>query len=289
MSSTSVSFGARKPSDGLRRVMQPLDAWSQRRTVSVALALGVLVFVLGLQVWRTSDASHLDATRAAWVAAQTKLRDTGRIAAELPDLRARAAAGRLQPENWSAADALRAVAELAAQSGLRVAGIEPVAMKGADANSLQPFPQRTLKLRADGAFGEMQRFLEALAGLPRLVVPENLQIRRQADALGIEATLRIFDTLPAVASTAAPRPNPFVVDPFGDAGIAAQAGDMLLVGTLVGRRRAMALLQSGRDVDGFAPGQKVGDERIGRIVPRAVELARHDGGSRKLTFAEDRK
>jgi hypothetical protein len=51
----------------------------------------------------------------------------------------------------------------------------------------------------------------------------------------------------------------------------------------------MALLQSGRDVVGFTPGQKIGDEWIGRVIPGAIELARTDGNARKLTFAEDRK
>jgi hypothetical protein len=204
-------------------------------------------------------------------------------------LRARASPGRLEPEHWSAADALRAVADLAAQSGVRVADIEPVALKGGEPKLREPIPERALRLRADGSFAEMRRFLEALAGLPRLVLPDDVQIKRQANALAIEATLRIFETLPAVAPAAASRANAFVVDPFGGADVAPQGGDMLLVGTFVARRRALALLQSGGDVDSFAPGQRIGDERLGRVMPRAIELAREDGMSRKLAFAEDRK
>jgi hypothetical protein len=99
----------------------------------------------------------------------------------------------------------------------------------------------------------------------------------------------VFETLPAISRAAASRANAFVVDPFSNADAAVQGGDMLLVGTFVGRRRAMALLQSGRDVVGFTPGQKIGDEWIGRVIPGAIELARTDGNARKLTFAEDRK
>ncbi|BBU28560.1 hypothetical protein BTHE68_22940 [Burkholderia sp. THE68] len=289
MSTIPMNLPVKRHSRGMPSVLQPLNEWSWPRTACVGLILGLLVFITGLRAWQMSDASQLDASRAAWAAAQAKARDAERIAAELPDLRARAASGRMEPEVWSASDALRAVADLAAQNGLRVAGIEPVALRGSDPKAREPIPERALKLRADGTFAEMRRFLEALAGLPRLVVPENVQIRRQTGELAIEATLRIFETLPAVSPAAAPRANAFIVDPFGGADAAAQGGDMLLVGTFVGRHRAMALLQSGHDVDGFAPGQKVGDEWLGRVLPRAVELARNDGMSRKLTLAEDRK
>ncbi|GJH22163.1 type 4a pilus biogenesis protein PilO [Caballeronia novacaledonica] len=288
MSTIPMNFAANTRSRRAPSILQPLDEWSRRRTACVAIALGLLAFVLGLQAWRTFDANQLDARRVAWAATQAKVHDAGRIAAELPDLRARAASGRMEPEHWSAADALRAIADLAAQSGLRVADIEPVAVKVGESKVAQPIPERALRLRADGAFPEIRRFLEALAGLPRLVVPESVQIKRQPGTLAIEATLRIFETLPAISPATASRADAFVVDPFGNADAATQNGDMLLVGTFVGRRRAMALLQSGRDVDGFAPGQKIGDEWLGRIVPRAIELARTDGISRKLTFAEDR-
>ncbi|WP_321799758.1 type 4a pilus biogenesis protein PilO [Caballeronia sp. J97] len=284
MSTIPMNIAVKTRTRGARSVFRPLDEWSWRRTAGVALALGLLVFGFGVRAWRMSDASQLETSRVAWTATQAKARDATRIASELPGLRARASSGRLDPERWSAADALRAVADLAAQSGLRVAGIEPVGVKGGE-----PIPERALKVRADGAFAEMRRFLDALAGLPRLVVPENVQIKRQAGVLAIEATLRIFETLPAVSPSAPLRANAFVVDPFGSAEAAAQGGDMLLVGTFVGRRRAMALLQNGPDIDGFAPGQTVGDERIGRIVPRAIELARKDGVSHTVTLAEDRK
>ncbi|SAK64971.1 hypothetical protein AWB82_03507 [Caballeronia glebae] len=289
MSTIPMNIAVKKRSRGARSILKPFDEWSWRRTACVALALGLFVFALGLRAWRMSDTSRLDASRAAWAAMQAKAQDAARIAGELSDLRARASPGRLEPEHWSAADALRAVADLAAQSGVRVADIEPVALKSGGPKLSEPIPERALRLRADGSFAEMRRFLEALAGLPRLVLPDDVQIKRQANALAIEATLHIFETLPAVAPAAASRANAFVVDPFGGADVAPQGGDMLLVGTFVARRRALALLQSGGDVDSFAPGQKVGDERLGRVMPRAIELAREDGMSRKLAFAEDRK
>ncbi|SPB17932.1 pilus assembly protein [Caballeronia novacaledonica] len=289
MSTIPMNFAAKSRSRGAPSILRPLDEWSRRRTACVAIALCLLVFVLGLRTWRTFDANQIDASRAALAATQAKVQDAGRIAAELPALRARAASGRMEPEHWSAADALRAVADLATQSGLRVAEIEPVAGRSSDPKVHGPLPERVLKLRADGTFPEIRRFLEALAGLPRLVVPESVQIKRQPGTLAIEATLRIFETLPAVSLAVPSRVDAFVVDPFGSADAAAQAGDMLLVGTFVERRRAMALLQTGRDVDGFTPGQKIGDEWLGRVMPRAIELARTDGIPRQVTFTEDRK
>lgn len=162
--------------------------------------------------------------------------------------------------------------------------------KTVDPKASPPAPERALRLRAEGTFEEIRRFLEGIAGLPRLVVPESVQIRRQTGALVVDATLRVFETLPPIAlATEAPRANAFIVDPFGSADAGGRGAELLLVGTLVGPRRAMALLQSGNDVDGFAPGQKIGAERLGRVVPREVELARDNGFSRKLTIAEDRK
>ncbi|WP_157055982.1 hypothetical protein [Candidatus Burkholderia verschuerenii] len=50
----------------------------------------------------------------------------------------------------------------------------------------------------------------------------------------------------------------------------------------------MALVQNGPGVDDFVPGQMIGDERLGRIAPHAIELASVDGVSRSLSFADVR-
>ncbi|MDR5879283.1 type 4a pilus biogenesis protein PilO [Caballeronia sp. LZ032] len=281
-------------------LLRPLDAWSRTRLAASALALTLLVGVAGTTAWRMSDPGGLELARAELTAAQTREHEVRRIRAELPGLKARALSARLQPEQWSTADALRAVVELAAQSGLRDVSIEPAARAGAGPEApSQVESGRPLKLRAEGSFNEIHRFLEALAGLPRLVVPEGAQIRQPAgvrssgglaDALAVEASLRVFENQPGIPLTvAAPRASSFVIDPFGGGDALAQGGDILLVGTLVGTRRAMALLQSGSEVSGYAPGQKIGAERLAWVVPRVVELMPDRGPSRKLTMAEDRK
>lgn len=122
-------------------------------------------------------------------------------------------------------------------------------------------------------------------------MPEAVHIRRQAGALTVDATLRIHDTLPAVPLAEPPRMDAFIVDPFAKesaAGSSRGAG-MLLVGTLVGRHRAMALVQSAKSVERVEPGQAIGDERLARVQPRVIELVSGEGALRTLTFAEDGK
>lgn len=282
---------SRSPARIRQSILRPLHEWSTRRTALTALALFAAVLALGLQAWLASGLSQRDAAKNALAATQRKAADAHTIVVQLPELRARVAAGSLTPVTWTAADALHAVAALAAQSGLRVTEIEPQSAKGGTRPATQPASERALTLRAEGAFPEIRRFLEALAGLPRLVVPEAVQIKRQPGALTIDATLRIHETLPAVALAAPARTDAFVVDPFGTDGASGLARDagMLLVGTMVERRRAMALVQSAKDIEHYEPGQKIGDERLQSVQPRVIQLASADGASRTLTFAEDRK
>ena len=63
MSTIPMNFAAKTRSRGAPSILQPLDAWSRRRTACVAIALGLLAFVLGLQAWRAFDANQLDAGR----------------------------------------------------------------------------------------------------------------------------------------------------------------------------------------------------------------------------------
>ncbi|CDY75792.1 Type IV pilus biogenesis protein PilP [Caballeronia glathei] len=268
-----------------RLATQPVDAWSRRRTLLTALAFGALVCALGAQVWRASGVSGLDASRSALADAQHRADRARATAAALPALRARSVSGKEMSDRWTSADALQAITALAAQSGLRVGGIEPVVAKGAGMDA-----GRGLKFRAEGSFGEIRRFLDALAGLPRLVVPDSVQLKRGADSLTVDSTLRVFEHLPALARADEVRRDRAIVDPFGkkDTSAIGAAGEIQLVGTLVGRRRAMALVETAEGIDGFEPGQQIGGERLGRVHPRSIDLARDDGAARTLALAEDR-
>jgi len=291
MNTMTMTVSARVRPRVRQPILQPLDQWSTRRTAIVALALLLMVFALGLQSWLTSGLSQRDASQAALAATQRQADDAGRIVAELPELRARVAAASMKPANWTAAEALHAVASLAAQSGLRVSEIEPLAAKGVMRTAAQTPSERALTFRAEAAFPEIRRFVEALAALPRLIVPEAMQIRRQAGALTIDATLRIHETLPAVPLAEPARANAFIVDPFGtdSAASASRSAGMLLVGTFVARHRAMALVESAKSVEHFEPGQAIGDERLERVQPRTIQLASGEGALRTLGFEEDRK
>jgi hypothetical protein len=115
-------------------------------------------------------------------------------------------------------------------------------------------------------------------------------MKRGANSLALEATLRVFEDLPAVARVEPSRRDAFAIDPFGvKSGTgASDAGAMLLVGTLRTWRRAMALVETTGGVDGFVPGQMVGDERLGNVRSRSIELSRRDGVVRTIGFADDR-
>jgi Tfp pilus assembly protein PilO len=268
-------------------ILQPIDVWTRRRMVVSAVAIGVLVGGFGVHAYRASGASGLDASRSALEDAQKRAQRTRGMIDALPELRRRAALQERTSERWTTADALHAVSTLAAQSGLRLGSIVPVgALKGTALEG-----ERALKLRAEGTFGEAHRFLDALGTLPRLFVADAVQFKRGPESLALDATLRVFETLPAVARPAkAGARDVSVVDPFGKEGPAgsAAAGDLLLVGTLLGRGRAMALVETAKGVDGFATGQMIGDERLGRVHARSIDMTRDDGGSHSVSFAEDR-
>jgi Tfp pilus assembly protein PilO len=265
-------------------LLQPLDAWSGYRIALTSVAIAVLVFTAGVSLWRSSDLSGTEASRLASHDAQQRLDRARAMTAQLPAMRARS--GDAAPlVRWTVADALHELTALAAQSGLRIGMIEPSAKKG-DGIEIE----RPLKFRAEGSFGEIRRFLEALEGLPRLVVPADVQMKRVANALSLEATLRVFEDLPAITRPEPSRRDAFAIDPFGvkngtDVG---DGGAMLLVGTLRARRRGMALVETAAGVDGFLPGQMIGDERLGNVRSRSIELSRADGVVRTIGFADDR-
>src|SRR5471032_1275885 len=265
-------------------MLQPLDAWSSYRIAVTGVVVAALVFAAGVWLWRSSDLSGTEASRSALHDVQQRLDRARAMAAELPGMRALSGDG-APLARWTVADALHELTALAAQSGLRIGMIEPSAQNGEGLET-----ERPLKFRAEGSFIEIRRFLDALEGLPRLVVPADVQMKRVANALSLEATLRVFEDVPAVTRPEPSRLDAFAIDPFGvknGAGVG-DGGAMLLVGTLRARRRGMALVQTAAGVDGFLPGQMIGDERLGNVRSRSIELSRLDGVVRTIGFADDR-
>jgi Pilus assembly protein, PilO len=264
-------------------LLQPPDAWSGYRIAFTSVAVAALVFAAGVSLWRSSDPGGTEASRSALHDAQQRLDRARAMTAQLPVMRARSGEG-APLIRWTVADALHAMTALAAQSGLRIGMIEPSGQKG-DGLEIE----RPLKFRAEGSFGEIRRFLDALEGLPRLVIPEAVQMKRAPNALALEATLRVFEDLPAITRPEPSLRDAFVIDPFGvknGMGVG-DGGAILLVGTLRAWRRGMALVETAAGVEGFLPGQMIGDERLGNVRSRSIELSRN-GVARTIGFADER-
>jgi Tfp pilus assembly protein PilO len=266
---------------------EPVDAWSNCRIAVTGVVVGALVFASGAALWRSSDMSGMQASRSALDDARQRLDRARTVASELPAMRTRSVHDAGQ-SRWTVASALHEITALAAQSGLRIGTVEPSVQKGEGIEI-----ERPLRFRAEGSFGEIRRFMEALEGLPRLVVPADVQLKRDAlvsNSLGLDATLRVFEDLPAVARPGPSRRDAFAIDPFGVRNGTAPGNEsaMLLVGTLRSQTRSMALLETPTGVDGFSPGQSIGDERLGSVRARSIEMRRGDGVVRTIGFAEDR-
>lgn len=266
---------------------QPLDAWSKVRLAVTGVIVGLLVFCGATVLWQTSDMSGTDSARTALQDANERLSRAKAIVEKIPELRA-SAGNAATAAQWTIADALRDATALAAQSGLRIGNVEPAAQKGEGLAI-----ERPLRVRAEGSFNEIQRFLAALDSLPRLVVPADIQMKRGPSALQFDATLRVFEALPPIArsaGTSSPASRELTVsDPFNATTIAT-SGDTAatqLVGTLRDRRHALALLQTADGVQGFAQGISIGGETLGRIRSASVDMTTRDGRVRTLALQED--
>ena len=268
----------------VHRLFDPVDTWSNWRVALTGLTVWLLVFVAGAFLWHASDLSGTEAARSAFDDAQRRLDRARTVIEQLPSMRARLSED-LPASRWTVADALHQTTALAAQSGLRIGTVEPSLQKGEGLEI-----ERPLRFRAEGSFGAIRRFMVALEGLPRLVVPADVQMKRGANGLELEATLRVFEALPPVARPAPAPKDTLAIDPFGARnGVGAGGqGVMTLVGTLRGRHRAMALVETAEGVDAFAPGEMIGAERLGSIRSGSIDLARRDGVMRTVAFAEDR-
>ncbi|MFL9873566.1 hypothetical protein [Paraburkholderia megapolitana] len=176
----------------LDRLRVPLEAWSGARRLAVALLVAVGVFVPGARSWSAVDLGGIAASRVALDDAQRRLVSARHVLAQLPALRARVAAKALhgQPVVWTSADDVRAFSQLAARSELVLVSLEPGAASGEGIDAM-----RSVKLAARGNFAQIMRFVHGLTGLPVLVVPADLTVKRHDDALEIAATLQVFSKL----------------------------------------------------------------------------------------------
>lgn len=277
------------------RLRVPLETWSVRRRWVVALCIAAAVFVLGANAWLTTDMSDVQASREALSAAQRKLGDAEVDVAQLPALRQAASAAPM-PANWTSADDIRVISQLAARHDVTLLAIEPGIVTGSGIDVMRP-----LHVTAQADFDHVVDFFEALASLPVLVVPEEVTLKRQGDALSINATLDSFGAVHparnAARRTVRDDPDAFdpdeeivFYDPFQPAAFASAeesaSSSMRLVGLLADRLRGLALVEAGDSAATLEPGQQWGDERVAHVDARALTLAKRDGSMHSLTLAE---
>jgi len=277
------------------RLRVPLEAWSVRRRAVVGSCVAVAVFTLGANAWLATDMSGAQASREALSAAQRKLGEAEAAIAQLPAMR-KAATVMPMPANWTSADDIRVISQLAARNDVKLLGIEPGVVTGSGLDAMRP-----LHVTAQAGFDHVVDFFEALASLPVLVVPDDVMLRRQGETLSINATLRSFSAIHPVRNAAhrtvlddpdAFDPDEEIVfyDPFQAAVLQSLPGDasvsMQLVGLLADRMRGLALIETGDRAMTLEPGQQWGNERVAHVDARELTLAKRDGSMVSLTLAE---
>ncbi|WP_321957191.1 hypothetical protein [Paraburkholderia bannensis] len=289
VSSVMPTMGFQRASHGglsaaLLRGWRPVHAWSARRRLFVALALGLLAALLTAFACVTMDAGGAQSAHVILNDAQARLATAHQTLARLPELRRDARDWPQRSHNGTVADDMRQVSQLAAQAGLALIALEPAAPGGAKAQAF-----RATKLMAQGGFAQLRVFLDGLAGLPELAVPTELSLKRGASGLTISALLQVFDGLPAVAfsddadeSSAA---DPFS-DRFGSSQSAKGEGTLRLAGMLVERGRAVALIETAEGTTAVQAGTMLAGARVVEVSPARVVLAA-DGATQTLAWPKE--
>lgn len=273
----------------------PLEAWSVRRRWLAAALIALTVLALGANGWTSADLSGLQASRDALADTQHKLSDARTALAQLPALR-RDASSVHAPTNWTSADDVRVISQLAARNEVTLLTVEPGAAVGNAKDTMRP-----LHLTAQADFDHMMDFLEGLASLPVLIVPAELTLKQQREGLSINATLNSFGALHPVVNvgrrslradsdTLDPEDEIVFYDPFAlsssTPSLDANALPMRLVGLLADLSRGLALIDTDEGAMTLEAGEKWGGESVAHVDAHALTFAKHDGGARSLTLAE---
>lgn len=275
---------------GLLHGWLPVYVWSGRRRTAVAVALGLLAAGLVGGACVMLDVGGGLAAQSALADAEARLAGARQTLARLPALQRDAHDWPQRAREGSAAGDIRSVSQLAAQAGLVLISLEPATSGGTTTQAY-----RATKLVALGSFGQLRAFLAGLAALPELAVPAELTVRRSGAGLAISAMLQVFDGLPAAAFTRGDEEGGALADPFasqftdveGTAGMQG-GGAMRLVGMLVERGRAVALVETAEGTMTVQTGATLAGARVSSVDPARVVLSL-DGATHTLNWVEDAK
>lgn len=274
-----------------------IHAWNPRRRLSVAMTIGAIAAWASSMACIVADPLDVHAARTALADAHRHRDEAQRALARLPALRREAAQfAPRAPHAGNAADDIRRVSQLAAESGLVLQTLEPSASStlstpaassaSSSSGAAKAESFRSMKLGAQGGFAQLRRLVEAFAREPALTVPSELAIRRNGDTLSISATVRVYDALAPLPVTAALPP---AADPFARA-LATSAGNASwrLVGVLQDRRRSVALVETPEGVVALHAGEPIAGGRVTSIDASRVVIEA-GGAKQALTWPEAAK
>jgi hypothetical protein len=268
------------------------EHWCSSHRLLLGVVLAAVAFATGVHGWRAAGVGMPVENDAELAHLQRRVDEARAALVKLPVLRSAAAKrGALADDaNSSRAAQWQAISSLAARSGVALQSLEP----GAGARSGDGVQAaRHLRIVARASFAQWLAFLQGLPTLPSLVVPTALRVERADNALAIEATLRVYEALPAGGheareSAAAPDETLELADPFGavNAAPAATLAPMRLLGVIHGKAQGLAMFETETGLAVYESGQALGAERIVGIDAHGVTLASREG-RRVLTFPEN--
>jgi hypothetical protein len=270
----------------------PPERWGGPHQLLSWVTLAAAAFAIGMPCWRAAGIGEAAGSGASLTELERRVEDARAALARLPALRESAqkppsalagAASRSPTAQW------QAISSLAARSGMTLRSLEPGAPTGDGIRAV-----RHVRIAARANFAAFFAFLQGLPTLPSLVVPVAMQIGRAEQGLAIDATLQVFDALPAApyrveAPPVARDDGPgWFADPFSasGAGLGAAADGLRLVGLMHAQTHGLALFETENGATVYVPGQAIGAERIVSIDARGVTLA-SDGARRVVTLAKE--
>ncbi len=268
----------------------PPERWGGPHRLLSWVTLAALAFAIGMPCWRAAGIGEAAASDASIPELERRVEAARAALARLPALREAVreppgasadAASRSPTAQW------QAISSLAVRSGMTLRSLEPGAPTGDGIRAV-----RHVRIAARANFAAFFAFLQGLPTLPSLVVPVAMQVGRTEEGLAIDATLQVFDALPAAphlveAAPVARDDGPgWFADPFSASGAGADAGGLRLVGLMHAPTRGLALFETERGAAVYVPGQALGAERIVSIDARGVTLA-SNGARRVMTLAKE--